>query len=109
MKNLPLEGPARFSKRSYEAETQAANVPICSTEASAAWLQHYSILLRHSFKKFFMRTARRAVQEHGIGFSTSGMLQRYPYKLYTQHGGAGSMVSDTNMGGVYSKKYLPFV
>lgn len=28
------------------------------------------------------------------------MLQRYPYKLYTQHGGAVFMVSDRSMGGV---------
>lgn len=48
MKDMPVEGSARFCKNDYEAETLAANVPICSTEASAPCMQPYPILLRHS-------------------------------------------------------------
>ena len=48
----------------------------------------YSYSFTPFLEKIKLHTAREAVQEHGAGFSTSVMLQRYPYKLYTQHGGA---------------------
>lgn len=61
MTRLPREGSARFCKSNYEAGTEAVNVPVCSTEVSAAWMQPYDpILLR-----FFLR---KVSKQHGVRF-----------------------------------------
>lgn len=101
MNKLPIGGSAQICKSSHESRDTGSYPPcnhmfdrsICGIDAALFYSSTPFL------EKTKLRAASKAVVEHGIGFLTSGILQRYPYKLDAQHGGAGFMVLDTSMGG----------